>query len=125
MPGNGAIMFPIDAKSILDYIIPGVIGWLLLSALFWSPAKPKTEVDHYLDEINHLKKKNKHLFGLHRYLENANVTLNWELQISQKRNNQSQLDQERLNVELVRRENQIRSMSIERSQERKVVMGRR
>ena len=118
-------MLPIDAKDILDYILTGVIGWLLVCALFWSPAKPKTEVDHYLDEINHLKKKNKHLFGQYRNLENANVSLSWELRISQKRDKKSQLDQERLNVELVRRENKIRSMSIERSQERKVVMGRR
>ena len=125
MPGIGAIMLPIDTKFILDYILTGVIGILVFYGFFCTRAKPKTEVDRYLDEINRLKKNNKHLFGQYRNLENANVSLSWELRISQKRNNQSQLDQERLNVELVRRENKIRSMSIERSQERKVVMGRR
>ena len=117
-------MLPIDAKAILDYILTGVIGILVFYGFFCTRARPKTEADRYLDEINRLKKDNKHLFGQYRNLENANVSLSWELRISQNRNNKSQLDQERLNVELVRRENKIRSMSIERSQERKVVMGR-
>jgi len=118
-------MLAVHIRDFLGFIFQGLVGWLLIYAMFCSTVRQKTEVDGYLAEINHLKKDNRHFFGQNRNLENAIVTLSRGLQESQKSNKESQLDREKLNVELVRRENKIRSMSIERSQERKVVRGRR
>jgi hypothetical protein len=125
MPGNGVIMFPIDAKAIVEAILTGVIGLLVFYAIFCTPGRPKTGIELALDENRRLKKTNKHLHGLYRNLENADISLHWELKVSQVRNKESQLAQEKLNGKLVRRENQIRSMEFEHTQERKMVMGRR
>jgi hypothetical protein len=125
MPGQGANMLPIDLQAIMDFILTGVVGWVLIYAFFCTPARPKSEVELTFNEMKNLKGRNKHLFGLYRNLENADIALRWELRVSQVRNNESQLAREKLNGRLVRRENQIRSMEFEHAQERKVVMGRR
>jgi hypothetical protein len=93
MPGNGAIMLPIDAKFILDYILIGVIGILVFYGFFCTRARPKTEADCYLDEINRSKRITNTSWPIQKPGK-RNVSLSWELRISQKRNNQSQLDQE-------------------------------
>jgi hypothetical protein len=118
-------MLPFDIDVILTDLMHGLLGLLLIYGVFNVPAKSETEVDRLLLENKKLKRKNKHLFGFNRNLENANAFLRQALQRSQDRNPESQLARERLNGELVRRENQIRSLEIALIQERNKVMGRR
>ena len=118
-------MLPFDIDAILTYLIHGLVGILLIYGFTNVPAKPVTEVEHLLLENKKLMRKNKHLFGFGRNQENVNTFLRQALQRSQDRDTESQLAQERLNGELVRRGNQIRSLEFALSQERNKVMGRR
>ena len=118
-------MLPFDIDASLTWFISGLLGLLFIYGLSSVPAKPEIEVDRLLDEIKHLKKKNRHLAGTSRNLENANAFLQKTLQRSEDRNPESQLARERLNGELVRRGNHIRSLEFALSQERNKVMGRR
>jgi protein subunit release factor B len=93
--------------------------------MFNTPAKPYTEVQLLQNENQKLQKKNNHLFGTSRLLENANANLQETLRREDDRKRKSQLTQARLNSELVRRGNQIRSLELELYQERKKVTGRR
>ena len=117
------LLFDIDA--FLTWFIRGLLGILLIYGLTNVPARPDTEVTRLLDENKILKRKNKHLFGLSRNQENANTFLRQALQRSEDRNPESQLAWERLNGELVRRGNRIRSLELALIQERNKVMGRR
>lgn len=118
-------MLPFDIDAILTDLMHGLLGLLLIYGVFNVPAKPETEVDRLLLENKKLKRKNKHLFGSGRNQENVNTFLRQALRRSQDRNTESQLAQERLNGELVRRGNQIRSLEFSLIQERNKVKGRR
>jgi hypothetical protein len=118
-------MLPFDIDAILTDLMHGLLGLLLIYGVFNVPAKPETEVDRLLLENKELKRKNKHLFGTSRSQENANAFLHQALWRSRDCYKESQLARERFNGELVRRENQIRSLEIALIQERNKVMGRR
>lgn len=92
---------------------------------FWKPARPMSEVDRVLLEYKKLEKQNRHLFGQSRILEGANGSLRSTMSSLEKRLKESQLVQEKLNDELVRRGNQIRSLEFELHQERNGHKGRR
>jgi hypothetical protein len=125
MPGKRVFMLLFDIDAILNDLIHGLIGILLIYGFTNVPAKPETEVDRLLLENKKLKGKNKHLFGFGRNVENVNTFLCQALQRSRDRDTESQLARERLNGELVRRGNQIRSLEFALSQERNKVKGRR
>jgi FtsZ-binding cell division protein ZapB len=125
MPGNGEIMLPVDFDVSWTWLINGLLGILLVFGLSSTPAKPETKVKLLQHEIDNLKKKNKHLTGTSRLLENANGNLQKTVRQTDDRLKESQLTRARLNGEVVRRGNQIRSLEYELYLERKKVTGRR
>ena len=118
-------MLPLDFEFSWTWFIQGMAGFLLILGLFSTPAKPDTKERLLLREINTLTKKNKHLTGTSRLLENANANLQKTLRDSDARTKESQLARARLNGEVVRRGNQIRFLELELYQKRTKVTGRR
>ena len=118
-------MLPVDFDVSWTWLINGLLGILLVFGLSSTPAKPETKVKLLQNEIDNLKKKNKHLTGTSRLLENANGNLQKTVRQTDDRLKESQLTRARLNGEVVRRGNQIRSLEYELYLERKKVTGRR
>ena len=118
-------MLPLDFEFTWTWFIYGLAGMLFFYGLFSAPAEPDIKVRVLLHEIDTLTKKNKHLTGTSRLTENANAHLQKTLRESDARMKESQLAQAKLNDEVVRRGNQIRSLERELYQERTKVTGRR
>lgn len=118
-------MLPLEFELSWTWFIHGLVGILFFYGLFSAPVEPDTKVRLLLHENDILTKKNKHLTGTSRILENANGHLQKTLRESDARMKESQLTQAKLNGEVVRRGNQIRSLERELYQERTKVTGRR
>ena len=118
-------MLPLDFEFSWTWLVQGLAGILFILGLFSTPAEPATKERLLLREIDSLTKKNKHLTGTSRIVENANANLQKTLRESDARMKESQLARERLNGEVVRRGNQIRFLELELYQKRTKVTGRR
>ena len=118
-------MLPLDFEFSWTWFVQGLAGILFILGLFSNPAELATKERLLLREIDTLTKKNKHLTGTSRIVENANANLQKTLRESDARMKESQLARERLNGEVVRRGNQIRFLELELYQKRTKVTGRR
>ena len=118
-------MLQLDYEAMMTYVINGSIGLLLILGLSNVPARVSTTAEWLLSENKQLREKNKRLSSFSRNLEDANASLQSTLKWAQGRETESQLTQDRLNGEVVRRGSQIRSLEFELLQERNKARGGR
>jgi hypothetical protein len=119
------VNFPTNIHEFFEFVFAGTLGSILLFGWIASYNKPKTEEQYLREENEKLTRKCKHLSANCRQLQDVNTFLQGEQKRTDRCEKQSQLSQERLNEELVRRDKLIRSLERQIQELRSKERGRR